>query len=153
MKALPVSCAVLLACAHPGSTNPQPGVAAKQEAAARAKFVNAVKAAIAKIWVPQVEAAACENDPDGTRWSTVDRRTVISYVVDGTGTIVETQLVTSSGADYLDAVALQAPKGLRVGKPPEPLLGENGTATLSFAFTLQHAPPVSGKKHDACHPR
>jgi len=150
--------ASLAACAHSTSAS----IAAKPElppeqrprSAASAKYFEHVKAGIAKVWVPAVEEAACRNDPDASRWSTVDRSTTISYFLDPHGTIVETKLVEASGADYLDAVALRIPLRLHFERPPVGLIEgssrADGAGGFSFRMTLLRAPEGKDQNPNAC---
>jgi hypothetical protein len=150
--------ASLAACAHSTSASiaAKPGLPPEQRprSAATAKYLEHVKAGIAKVWVPAVEEAACRNDPEGSRWSTVDRSTTISYFLDPDGTIVETKLVQASGADYLDAVALRTPLRLHFERPPVGLIEgssrADGAGEFSFRMTVLRAPEETDQTSNAC---
>jgi TonB family protein len=103
----------------------------------RASF-EALKSQVGNTWTPMVQAAALGNDPDGCKFSTVDRRTVLQFQVDLGGTITDVKVVKSSGVEYLDRVAVDAMVRIaRMDPPPEPDLFKAEVVRLTFALNLQ----------------
>jgi TonB family protein len=103
----------------------------------RASFER-LKGQVGQTWVPMVYDAVFKNDPDGCKFSTVDRRTVLEFQVDRAGTITDVKVAKSSGVEYLDRVAVDAMVRIgRMAPPPEPDLFKAEVARLTFALNLQ----------------
>ena len=92
------------------------------------------------MWPDRITQAARQNDPSGCLYSTVDRRTVVEFLVDWGGSVSDPRVRSSSGVLYLDEVALETVRSLvRVEIPPAGLFTGQEPLRVPFAFTLKRA--------------
>jgi len=126
--------AILAACLSACRTTPR----GSPLSPAAKSYLETVKAAFGGAWKPRVIDAASRNDPTGCLYSTRDRRTVLTFTVEGDGQISDIRVATSSGARYLDEVAVESIKSVRKLDPPPPEVMKGAPRQeLPFAFTLR----------------
>jgi len=131
--------ASLLACATAPPRKPDPP--------AVEAWKESVKVAVGPTWKDAVTKAALEHDPTGCRYSWKDRRTVLCFTVDREGQLSNIRVLTSSGVEYLDKVAVDAFRSVnRLNPPPAETLGGRSSVELPFAFTLQEAKSNCGPR-------
>lgn len=100
-----------------------------------ASFFNRLKRGVSEQWRPMAEFQ--RRDPTGNIYGLNGRTTVVTVVLGTRGELVNVQVAESSGADFLDAEALEAFR--RAGpfiNPPRGLLDESGQVRFSFGFHI-----------------
>ena len=129
MKRLVLGLACLLACAQARS---QPAATPEEQ-----QWLEGVKAVIGTDWVERVHAAVLANDPSGCKYSGVDRRVFVEFVVAADGAIASERIRLSSEVPYIDRVALDSFRSVgHFPPPPAALAGK----PLPFAMTLRARP-------------
>jgi TonB family protein len=124
--------AALLACAHPAGS-------AAQGTPEQKRWLEDVRSAVGAVWVERVQDAARLNDPNGCKYSSVDRRVVVEFVVAADGRLSSVRIRKSSEAPYIDRAALDAFRAASpFAPPPTPLADER----LPFGLTLQAKPGI-----------
>jgi len=106
-----------------------------------AGYLNRVKETVARIWEPSVQEEVAKHDPSGRMYSYKDRRTLVEFTLDRSGSVKEVRVQESSGVTYLDQVAVDAfRRAERFPNPPPGLFDATGTARIGFGFVLYAAP-------------
>lgn len=111
-----------------------------------ASFWNRIRSLAGQAWEPMVEDAMRVNDPNGARLGGEPRMSVVVVTLGADGTVLHVAVSRTSGARFLDEVAVGAFESVgRFPNPPRPLVGPDGRITFQFAFILNfHVPPVAG---------
>jgi TonB family protein len=102
-----------------------------------ATFWNRFKQDVADHWYPGVRYAMEARDPSGTTFGRSDRVTGLRIVLDRSGAVKEIEVVSPSGLDFLDRVAV---KSIRDAAPfyniPPGLMDADGQLSFEFGFLV-----------------
>ncbi len=113
-----------------------------------ASFFNRVKRAVAREWHPDL--IYVRRDPSGNVYGLKDRVTVLRVHVDAEGKLATSNIVQSSGVDFLDEEAAEA---FRRAAPfpnvPKELLESDGQMHFNFAFIFELSGRGSFKVYNA----
>lgn len=100
-----------------------------------APFFNRVKAAIGRIWAPNVQIS--RYDPRGALLGQKDRTTVMSVTIDQAGNLKDLKIADTSGVAYLDEEAERTFKAAAPFPfPPKELFENKDEFTFYFAFHI-----------------
>lgn len=102
-----------------------------------ATFWNRFKQDVADHWFPGVRYEIGARDPDGATFGRSDRVTGLHIVLDGSGAVKSIEVVSPSGLDFLDRVAV---KSVKDASPfynvPKGLLDAKGELSFEFGFLV-----------------
>ncbi len=102
-----------------------------------ATFWNRFKQDVADHWFPGIRYEIDARDPDGATFGRSDRVTGLRIVLDGSGAVKSIEVVSPSGLDFLDRVAV---KSVRDASPfynvPRGLLDAKGELSFEFGFLV-----------------
>lgn len=102
-----------------------------------APFFNRVKRAVAQEWHP--DTVYLQHDPSGNVYGVKDRVTVLRVHLQPDGKLASSEVLQSSGVDFLDDEAISAfKKAAPFINPPKTLVEADGQIhfTFGFVFTL-----------------
>ena len=105
-----------------------------------ASFFNRVKRQVQPEWNPST--VYVRHDPSGNVYGVKDRVTVLRVHLAPDGKLIGSNVVTSSGVDFLDDEAVAAfTRSQPYGNPPKELVETDGQIHFTFAFIFE----LSGK--------
>ncbi|MEO6952792.1 MAG: energy transducer TonB [Polyangia bacterium] len=105
-----------------------------------ASFFNRVKRQVQQEWNPAT--VYVRHDPTGNVYGVKDRVTVLRVNLSPAGDLIGSNVVSSSGVDFLDDEAVSAFKRSQpYGNPPKELVEADGQIHFTFAFIFE----LSGK--------
>ena len=101
------------------------------------EYIDRLKDAVGRVWTPKAEHLMKEKDPDALCVCS-DRRTVVEFTLDRSGSFSDVHVVKSSRVGFLDRLAVEAMREVgKVNDPPPSLFGDGEvTASLGFGFVL-----------------
>ncbi|MEI6804959.1 MAG: TonB family protein [Myxococcaceae bacterium] len=100
-----------------------------------ASYFNRIKESVGRIWAPIPQMR--RYDPAGALIGKQDHMTVLEITLDKTGTVIDTQIKTSSGVFYLDDEAIRAfQKASPFPNPPQALFASEEKFSFSFGFVV-----------------
>ena len=99
-------------------------------------YVRRLKEAARAIWIPKVERLGYQKDPRG-RCLCSQRRAVVEFTIDRSGSILPSRIVRSSQVRFVDQSALETMNEIgQVKDPPTSIFGDQPTVKLAFGFVL-----------------
>jgi TonB family protein len=109
-----------------------------------APFFNRLKRAVAQEWHPDM--VYVRHDPSGNVYGVKDRVTVLRVHIRPDGGLVGTNVVQSSGIDFLDDEAIESFRRAQpFQNPPRDLIDSDGQIHFSFAFIFELSGQTSFK--------
>jgi TonB family protein len=102
----------------------------------QASFFNRVKEQVRRHWSPAPVWRRA--DPDGKKYGTHDRYTLLFVRIDGEGRLIDVHLETPSGVEFLDELAVAAfTKAAPFANPPQAILEDDHTLQFKFGFYFE----------------
>ena len=105
-----------------------------------ATFFYRVRDSVAGHWDDLVAQEYRRRDPTGNIYGVRNRATLLSIQLSPEGRLTEVRVASSSGVDFLDAVAVQAFKMAEpFPNPPTGIADDDGRIRFNFQFTVVHS--------------
>lgn len=105
-----------------------------------ATFFFRVRDSVAGYWDDLVAQEYRRRDPTGNIYGVRNRATLLTIQLSPEGRLTEVRVASSSGVEFLDAVAVQAFKMAEpFPNPPTGIADEDGRIRFNFQFTVVHS--------------
>ena len=102
-----------------------------------ATYFNRIKETVSHVWSPDRQIQ--RYDPQGTMFGQRDRYTIVIVTLDRQGVVVDVNVRTESGVDYLDQEAVRTFKvAASFPNPPLAVFGDGNTFDFAFGFHVSY---------------